>query len=150
RGPRVELKLELIVLTLALGAASSGVEEAPAPREAKAPAAPSSAADPLIENLEGSDPEKGALAARDLIAQAADPAQKKREAYLAYIRRALDPQRAPQGAKTLAVAGRLVGALSYTAASKQPYPEPAADLVLGLIGAGDEELRKAVHEAAYT
>ncbi len=121
------------------------------------------AGDPLIENLEGAEPEKGGLAARDLIAQIVQPQSPRRADYLAYLRKCLSPESIPAGNSGAASSGavysgavssgpaaaaeRLVAALAYTASSGQPYPAEGAELVLRLAGFGPDGLRKTVRDA---
>ncbi len=114
------------------------------------PGGAASKGDPYLENLEGVDKEKGALAARDLLAQIVEKKSPQSEEYRKYLRNALDPDRFTQNGQGLSVAERLVGALGYTAGAGQPFPEEGPELVLKMIGVGPENLRKVVREAVIS
>ncbi len=119
-----------------------------APAQAVSPPEPKAEkTDPLLENLEGADPEKGALAARDLLVQVVEAKSARSESYRIYLLKALDPGAIGLGGPGLTTAERLVGALGYTAGAGEPLPQEGRALVLKLIGAGPESLRKAVREA---
>ncbi len=116
------------------------------------------AGDPLIENLEGADSEKGALAARDLLAQIVQPQSPRRGDYLAYLRKCLSAESIVSRSSGAVASGavystppaaaeRIVAALAYTASSGQPYPAEGAELVLRLVGHGPDSLRKTVRDA---
>jgi len=116
------------------------------------PGASEQKVDQTIENLKGEDAGKGAIAADNLLMEIVEKKSPRSREYLDFFRKALDPEGIPLDGPELRVPKRLIVALAYKAASRQPYPPEGPDLLLKLIqdGVGPESFRKVVREALAT